>query len=352
MNDTFLTRAAKNLDAVRKIFTSLIWVAIVIVILAALGRFFMFQDAGVNEAQSPKDKPVIATVDWSEVDSAIAGAMEQSRLSAEAYAQNELNNWVGTLMERIDSDFLEWYFSYWTQQVLGLKSLWQYGLHQWIEGQPTAAEKLTEEIQEEFSKRVLRPQIAELELERIVRNTAAHYVKELRSNLDAVPETYKIPKAEWERYLEGIALTSSGVDANRETPVTLKALTASGAGGAVLLAGKMNLLIGKLSGKMMAKSAGKAASAMAAKTGAKVAAKAGGKFLGTIVGVGVLAWDVWDHIATEKENRPILRESLDDYLKEMKDILLNDPEAGMMVTFNDLEGQVLEAVRATSSHTP
>jgi hypothetical protein len=67
--------------------------------------------------------------------------------------------------------------------------------------------------------------------------------------------------------------------------------------------------------------------------------------MGTIVGVGVLVWDIWDHNKTKKENRPILRQSLTDYFMELQDILLHDPEDGIMTTFNDLEKQVFSALR-------
>lgn len=346
MSEDGLTRTAKRFEAVRKILTNAIWIIIVIVVLAAIGRYFIAKDAYKSEQTIlTSEKPIIQTIPWHEVDKTVATAITETRKSTEAFAGQQLDEWMAGLMRRVDDDFLNWYFSYWTQQILGLEGLWQYGVNYFFENQPTAAEKLTEEIQEEFSKRVLRPQIAELELERIVRDTANHYVVQLRTNLETVPTTYKIPHADWDRYIEGIAITTAGTDGNRETPVTLKALTASGAGGAVLLAGKIKVLIGKLTSKVMAKSAGKAASKMAAKTGGKVAAKAGGKFLGTIVGIGVLVWDVWDHNKTKKENRPILRQAMADYFKELKDILMNDPEAGIMTTFNDLEKQVFSAMR-------
>jgi hypothetical protein len=228
-----------------------------------------------------------------------------------------------------------------------LEGLWQYGINSFFENQPTAAERLTEEIQEEFSKRVLRPQIAELILERIVRDTAEYYVIHLRENLEVVPAKYKIPHADWDRYLEGIALTTYGADGNRETDLTLKTLTLSTAGGTILLAGKMKFIVGKLSSKVMIKSAGKAAAKIATKTGAKVAAKSGGKFFGPIVGIGVLVWDVWDHKSVKKENRPLLLQSITDYFAELKDILLYDTEAGVMVVFNDLEQQIFSALKAS-----
>ena len=339
-DDDGLTKTAKRIEAVRKILTNTIWITIVVVVLAAVGRYLVLRDTDKVAQIRPQEKPIVQFIPWDGVDKAVAMAMIETRKSTEAFASRKLDKWIAELMNRVDPDFLDWYFSYWTQQLLGLEGLWQYGANYFFENQPTAAAKLTEEIQEEFSKRVLRPQIAELELERIVRETADYYVAQLQKNLGTVPKKYKIPHADWDRYIEGIALTTYGTDGNRQVPVTLKAVVASGAGGAVLLAAKMKMLIGKVSGKVMAKSAGKAASKMAAKTGGKVAAKAGGKFLGTIVGVGVLVWDVWDHNKTVKENRPILRQAMADYFGELKDILLNDHAAGIMTTFHDLEKQV------------
>lgn len=345
MSEDVLTTIAKRAESLRKIITNVIWIAIVVVVLAAVGRFLVVTDAPKPIASPQAPRTIPQSIPWNEVDKAVASAMSDARKSAEVFASQQLDVWVADLMTRVDPDFLDWYFSYWTQQKLGLEGLWQYGVKYFFESQPSAAEKLTEKIQQEFSKRVLRPQIAELALERIVRGTATVYMDRLRTNLSSVPTTYKIPSAEWDKYVEGIALTTIGADGNRETPVTLKALTASSAGGAVLIAGKMKVLVAKLSSKVMAKSAGKVASNMAIKTGEKVVAKAGRKFLGTIVGIGVLVWDVWDHNQTVAVNRPILRKAIADYFAELKVSLLTDADAGIMATFNDLERQVVAVNR-------
>ena len=107
---------------------------------------------------------MVQPIPWHEVDQAIATAITDTRKSTEAFASQQLDEWIAVFMERVDTDFLDWYFSYWTQQLFGLEGLWQYGVNYFFENQPTAAEKLTEEIQEEFSKRVLRPQIAQLKI--------------------------------------------------------------------------------------------------------------------------------------------------------------------------------------------
>jgi len=178
--------------------------------------------------------------------------------------------------------------------------------------QPSMAERITEEIQEEFSKRVLRPQIAQLQMERIAEEVVSVFVVELQKNLAPIPEMYRIPQAEWDRYLEDIAVLTSHVEGNRQVTLTLKAVTAIVAGGVTVAAVKVTQMLQpviakigtKMTTKAAAEGAGKAAATVATKTGGKVAAKVGGKFLGAIVGVGIIVWDVWDHQHTKEDRKP------------------------------------------------
>jgi uncharacterized membrane protein len=85
---------------------------------------------------------------------------------------------------------------------------------------------------------------------------------------------------------------------------------------------------------------------MAARTGTKVGVKAGGKFLGALIGIGVLAWDIWDHRHTERVERPILRENLVDYLAELQHALLYDPETGIMTMIDAVENTMVSPLRS------
>ena len=103
-------------------------------------------------------------------------AWRSSHEQAEVFAKDKLVEWSTELQTRIDEDFLNWYFSYWQQQSFGLKAIGYWVAdHEIVEkivgDQPKMAERITEEIQEEFSKRVLRPQIAQLQIERIADET-------------------------------------------------------------------------------------------------------------------------------------------------------------------------------------
>lgn len=345
MADNNLHKFADTLESVRRILTNGIWIAIVIILLASLGWFLAGGEFGGKDENTVRSytrsvQKAHPSINWQEVDQDLVAALREARMAAREYAEAELDIWIATMMERVDDSFLEWYFSYWTQQVLGLKGLYQYGAHYVLKTQPTATEKLTEEIQQEFSTRVLRPQIAQRVLERIVQQSAEIYVANLVDKLNSFPETYKIPQPVWSEYLEDISVTAEQSDGNRTTPLTLKALTVTGAGGTVLLIGHLKAMLGKVGAKVMTKSSSKLASSMAAKTGGKVVAKVGGKFFGTIAGFGVLVWDIWDHTATEKDSRPLLRDSLEEYFQELKIILLDDPDYGVMTTFLMLEADI------------
>lgn len=168
-----------------------------------------------------------------------------------------------------------------------------------------------------------------------------------------IPKRYNVTPAVWQNYIADISQQSSIIEGGRNVPITLKALYASTAAGTVVLAGKV---IGVFEGKALAgigsnlgeKIAAKTMGKLAAKTGGKVAAKVGGKFLGPIVGVGVIIWDVWDHASTVEENKPILRQSIYSYLDEMKLSLLDDPETGVMSGVDQMERQFRKSLKAAS----
>lgn len=198
-------------------------------------------------------------IPWDQVDGEVRRILETAREKAQAEADLRLTRWTDEMMVRVDDDFLEWYFDYWNQQIMGLKSIWYWSLNQLMADQPTAAEGITEDIQLAFAQRVLRPQVAQLELESITRDAMEIYVYQLRQGLDHIPKTYQIPQGEWDRYLEDLAILTGGVEGNREVDLTLKALTVGGASGAVLLAGSIRQASGRFGSKLMPGMAGKSA---------------------------------------------------------------------------------------------
>jgi hypothetical protein len=102
----------------------------------------------------------------------------------------------------------------------------------------------------------------------------------------------------------------------------------------------------KGSAKGSSKLAAKGASKLAVKSGTKVAAKLGVEAVGSVLGIGIIVWDVWDYYHTKATQLPILRQNIKEYLDQVKTALLKDPQTGLISVIYDLEDQVLKASRA------
>ncbi|HDP94734.1 MAG TPA: hypothetical protein ENN40_05155 [Candidatus Aminicenantes bacterium] len=328
--------------------TRFLWIIVVVVLLALVGRRLFFSGGDAADGRPRiQTKPVVEKVDWTQVDAEVARVLRNGRTAAAEFAGQRLDQWIAANMERVDSDFLPWYFNYWTQQELGLKSLLYQVVH-WVDsGTPSAAERVTRRVQEEFAARVLRPQVAQMELERLVKDTVALYSESVRSGLDVVAGRYDIHPAEWDRYIADVAVMVRQAETGRSVSLSLKAMTAVAAGGAVVLYRLLRPAISRLTARLSARMAGRAATKMASKTGAQAAARVGGRFAGALIAVGVIIWDVWDHYNTRKQAQPVLRQNIVDYFSELKQALLNDPELGVVTVIAGLEQKLAERKEKT-----
>jgi hypothetical protein len=331
-----------------KSISKILWVIVVIILLAGLGKTFIFKSAKKHvKPGEPVKKTVVEKVDWSKVNKEVRQIMEDARLQAETYASRELDNWIEGNMKRVDENFLEWYFGYWTQQKLGLQALLSEVWH-WVDSDsPSAAEKITLVVQEEFSNRVIRPVISQSQIETIVDNTVNEYTEIIREKISKIPKKYEIKEADWDRYLGSISILITGIEANRAVPLSLKAVIAGVAAGGIIAFQALKPIIIKIGSKVSARLAAKSAGALAAKTGSQVAAKTGGKFLGTIIAIGIIIWDVWDHYSTKRKAMPVLRRNIHDYLKEVKESILHDPEYGIITVIYQLEKGISKNFRNT-----
>jgi hypothetical protein len=340
-----ITAWARLLEASGRLAVRLIWVAVFVVILATLGKCALQRSHAPERAALPAVKPVARPIDWSAVDAAVVEALKQAHASARSYASQRLDAWTDGLMKRVDDDFLDWYFGYLNQQRMGLLGLYQSVVH-WVDsGALTAEQRLREDIEAEFTRRVLRPEIAQMELERLAQDVVNRYVADVQRSLSTVPTRYDIPRPDWERYLDDSAAISSQVDGNRQVDLTLKTLAlGSATGGAVAVGKTLQMATAKLGSAVSGEAASSMAAGLAAETGAKSAAKLGGKVLGPVIGVGVLVWDAWDHYSTREEYLPVLRQNLHDYLKEAEASLLDDPQSGVMAVISRMEAKIVESL--------
>ncbi len=340
-----------------KSVTPYVWVAVIlIVIIPLLGRG-LIASSQPKPSQPSESKEQVVTFDktlpnHNEIDRAVVTALNKAHTDAESFASEQLDAWVDELMTRVDTSFLDWYFNYFNQKKLEFSTpfVWLSSAvaHRIDTSNPSpgqkVAENFTEDFQAEFAKRVLRPKIAQLELETITRETINLYVSQLGNNISRIQASYQIPQGEWERYLGDIAVTINDTEGNISN-LSLKLLAG---GSTYLLAKAMIPIVTKVGSKVAVTFAGKATAKMAAKTGGAVAGKIGAEFLDPIVGIGIIIWDVWDYHHTVAVERPILREAILNYLQEVKLSMLENSENGIMAAINQLEGGILKSVQVAA----
>lgn len=340
-----------------KSITPFIWaVVIIIVIIPLLGKALITNSSPAKLGDSGKSPSqevhVVVPQIPKDIDQAVVTALENAHSQAESFASEQLDNWVDELMTRVDESFLSWYFNYFNQKKMELSTpfTWLYSAvtHWTNKNKPSpgqaVAEKLTEDFQIEFAKRVLRPKIAQLEFEKITTDSINLYLAELSKNISNIQSSYNIPQGDWERYLGDIAVTINDMEGNLSN-LSLKVLTG---GSTYLLAKAMIPTVTKVGSKIAVSFAGKAGAKMAAKTGGVVAGKIGAQLLDPIVGIGIIIWDVWDYNHTVAVEKPRLREAIYDYLKQVKFSLLENPENGIMVAINQVESGILKSIKISA----
>lgn len=351
---------SRFLESLCSVTGKIAWSIVGLIVIATLGRYTLFRPrtADAPKPQAVREISIEQPIDWGDVDEEVQNALKAAGEKSHTYGKAELDRWTGELQQRIDDDFLAWYFGYWQQQWLGLKAMGYWVadnrvVEKFFGQQPSMAEGITEDVQEEFAKRVLRPEISQLRIERIAETMVQLYVEELDRQLAPIPEKYSIPPADWDRYLGDLALLSTSVEGKGNVPVSLKTIALAGVGGGTVAGVRiyqaLKPVIAKVGSKITLKAAGKGAGeavvVLATKTGTKVAAKTGGKFLGPIIGMGVIIWDVWDHQHTRKVELPVLRRNLADYLAEMGYCLLDEPGTGLMAIIHEMDNNVLMTMK-------
>ncbi|BDA75421.1 hypothetical protein CAL7716_095870 [Calothrix sp. PCC 7716] len=332
-----------------------IWLGVVFIIILQLWGNYSLH----NISHSSKRKPDIVTITISEqkrsqISADVAAALGKALVSARASASKNLEQWDTEVMERVDHPFLDWYYNYFNQFGMGVKAIW---INISSTPEPDKAEKLIGDFQKEFAKQVFQPSLMQLQMERFTREAVETYVSQANQNLAGVQSQYEIPQPAWENFLEGLGNTTYNMG-GKEQNISGRALL----GGtryvtATAIMKGASVVAPKIAAKTVSKATSKVVTKIATKTATKAAAEGTGEMavgllglelLNPIAGLGVLAWDVWDHYHTVKVERPILRESLEKYLDEVKDSLLNDTENGILSSVNKFHDGIMDSL----SHKP
>jgi hypothetical protein len=268
--------------------------------------------------------------------------MEKACRQAEQQAAAEIDAWIEANMKLVETDFFDWYFSYWTQQKLGLHAFFAGIWHSLNSHSPTAFEKITSLVQEEFSNRVIRPIIAQQQIEKIIKKTAQGYIAAVREKIPGAAANYEIKQVQWDRYIGDMSALAAGVKANRQVSLPVKAAVGAAIGVTYLTVKAFSSIFTKIGSKISKKFAARLAAEMAARGGGRTALRTRGLFVGIAMGVGVIVWDIVDHYITKKKAAPLLRRNISDYFKESKELLLHDPNYGIMRVIYRLEQAIYQ----------
>lgn len=323
-----------------KIVSTILWGILILIVLSSFGRYLAFgSTSSVANSTGSASNSTVAIQQADQLTVEFDTALVAAREAALKTASDELDIWINGLMNRVDSnqkgDFLDWYFGYWTQQKFGVDGVLQAGKRVFNKNLPTAKEKIQEEVLQEFTNRVFRPEIAKLKLKNISRNVSQIYTRELQLNLEKIRVKYKIPKANWDEYLQNVTVVVTNIE-GKQVPLQLKAFTTATLGGGVLLAKAAIVAIEKVTAKVATKVVAKAGASMLGKAGALV----GGELLGPAVTVAIIVWDAVDIHNTEVNYRPILKQNIEDYFSLMKTDILSDEENGIEKVILDIENSI------------
>jgi hypothetical protein len=187
--------------------------------------------SGTDRTEAGREHPIVQPMDWARLAPELRQAVETARTEGLKHARAELERLHAEIMTRVDSNLLDWYFGYWTQQRLGVSYAYTSGknwvLSSFIEVDPEeASDDLQREIAREFELRVIPGPVLEERLQQFAQASVAVFVASLQRDLQAIPKQYQIPATLWDNYLDRIALMVSGAAGTRDVPLTLKALSA------------------------------------------------------------------------------------------------------------------------------
>ncbi len=138
------------------------------------------------------------------------------------HSRAELDKLHAEIMDRLDHDFLDWYFGWLTQKSLGFNSLLDDAKS--FLGGVDADEKLQRRVAREFGVRVILTPVVEERIERIAHESATRFVASLTDKLQNVLQQHEIPPLQWEEYVDRATVMVSDTEGASSVPMTLRAL--------------------------------------------------------------------------------------------------------------------------------
>jgi hypothetical protein len=292
----------------------------------------------------------LSQINMTEVDSYLAKALKIAYQNTENYAKEELDLWINQQMQKVDHNFLPWYFGYLNQKSMefGVPFAWAaFTVDSWLKILRNEDEKelsvdeiiqkrMIEDFQNKFQDLVLNEDSGrelELKLKAISRN----YTSVVNVQFAQVKAFYKIPDQIWESHLQRIAnlIYDTGMNSGSLNAGSINSKFSTKL---------MNATTSIISAKVVAKLVAKIAPKILAKGGGAMALKVGAQFVEPALLIGFLVWDIVDYQNMVNSSQPVLRENLSDYFQELKASLLDNTDNGIMTAIGEVQEQILTAL--------
>lgn len=292
-----------------------------------------------------------------DLEAGVIQAMQTAHDAAYEYASNELDKWVDELNYRVDNEFLDDYFSFMETKRRELTTTLNWILYSMSISPMSAEEKAVLELEEQISKKIIKPELSQLKIENITREALNIYAETFDNELIKYQERYNIPRPMWNKYIQGVCGLTMGAE-SKKIPIATKTMIVSGIALTGVVSVPVTALIKSVSTKIAARNAAsaaaKAGTTVVVKSAGKVAAKAGAKTAAKgaasmtqavpLIGLGITAaiciWDIVEHAKTSRESKRILKQNLSEYFSEVKTELLNSSEEGIMGSIIDWENKL------------
>ncbi|KPQ38698.1 MAG: hypothetical protein HLUCCO16_11680 [Phormidium sp. OSCR] len=287
--------------------------------------------------------------EWVQVDKALVNALETSSSIAEEYAHNELESWSRKVNKKIDK-FLDWHFGFWHTKTteLGVPFAWmgykvdflnvlRSDREKYLNADEIIQARMTDEFNRKFMEIVFDDQVQQ-DLLNIVKRVGPLYANSLGFQFSRVQAQYQIPSVEWERHTRDISniIYNTGTNEHNWTGTDLTGNLFTEA--TVALGGVITV-------KVVANLAAKAGLKIVTKSSTILAAESIATVVNPLLGIAILAWDVWDYKNTVAKSRPDLKKNLEAYIQEFQYSLLENAEGtGIMDVILAVENDIRQAV--------
>ena len=292
--------------------------------------------------------PPIPANTWREIKEAVWTASTLAQREAETSARDAMRAWMSRVREETEQEFVPWYISYWTQQWIGFKAGW-YEMNK-EDGDPPVEEYLTTYLLERYHELVLEPAGKEGHPQMITEQTAALFVRLLSEQLQCLPKTYRVSRRALDRDLRQIPLISP--QESQTDSISLSQLLvhrdlagAPGYDALVTRTGsvgerenpaldntRLRAVIDDTVARLLAE--------LPVRAGGNAVGLTLGEALGLFVGAGITVWSAISHEESKPEMELQLREALREGLDQMWQVLMEDPELGVVYPVRHMKGQI------------